>query len=245
MSKKRHKDSGINWKKVIFYYIIFGFLLYKGAIFLFTTDYLALREVSVDGFKVLSPNYIVSLAKLKPGVNLLLLDTSKIRQNIKKNPWIEDVTVKKRFFHGISIIVKERTPFCILTNSKEGVVLNSRCIVLTKNIKKFPFLETVVYKKIDFSKISLGKRIENSLVCDTIYIVRVFKENFPNLLKKVEIIEEGYMRFYLKNGLTVIMGGSKDIKDKKKFLILRKIIKTKAKYLKVLDLRYKKGIIGK
>ncbi len=245
MSKKRHKDSGINWKKVIFCYIIFGFLLYRGAIFLFTTDYLALKEVSIDGFKVLSPNYIVSLAKLKPGVNLLLLDTSKIKQNIKKNPWVEDVTVKKRFFHGISITVKERIPFCVLTNNREGVVLSNDCIVLTKNIKKFSFLEIIVYKKIDFSKISLGKRIENSLICDIIYIIKVFKENFPGLLKRAEIVEEGYIKFYLKNGLTVIMGGSKDIKDKKKFLMLRKIIKTKAKYLKVLDLRYKKGIIGK
>ncbi len=245
MSKKRHKDSGINWKKVIFYYIIFGFLLYRGAIFLFTTDYLSLREVSIDGFKVLSPNYIVSLAKLRPGTNLLLLNTSEIERNIKENPWIEDVVVKKKFFHGLSIHIKERIPFCIVTNGRDGVVLDSNCIVLTKNINKFPFLKSIIYKKIDFSKISLGKRIENSLVCDTIYIVRVFSQNFPGLLKKVEIMGEGFIRFYTKYDLIIIMGGSKDIRDKKKFLMLKKIVKTKAKYLKVLDLRYKKGIIGK
>ncbi len=244
MSGRRVK-SGINWKRIIFYYVVFGFLLYRALLFLFTTDYFALREVRIEGFKVLSPEYVVSLAGIKAGSNLLLLDTSKIKENIEKDPWVESVIIKKEFFHGLFIGIKERVPFCVLTNGKEGVVLSDKCVALTKDIRPFYFLRKIKWKKIKISEISLGKRFENRWVCGSIYIIKMFDKEFPGFLKGVQIAEEAYIKLYTKNDLTIIVSGVKDITDKEKFVMLKKIIKAKSKKLKVLDLRYKKGIIGK
>ncbi len=245
MSGRRIAKSSINWKRVIFYYIVFGFLLYRGILFLFTTDYFSLREVHIEGTKVLSPNYIVSLAKLKAGMNLLLIDTSKIKKDIKKSPWVESVIIKKKFFHKIFIKIEERVPFCILTNKKESLVLSDRCVALTRDIDRFYFLRKIIWKKLAISRISLGKRIENRWVCDSIYIMKIFDHEFPGLLKGIEIAEEAYIKLYMKNGLTIVASGLEDIRDKKKFVMLKKIVKTRSKTFKVLDLRYKKGIIGK
>ncbi len=243
--KKKYKRDRVNWKRIIFFYILFGFLLYRGALFLFTTDYLSLQKVKIDGFKVLTPSYIVEISGLKAGTNLLLINTKKIKENLLSDPWIKSAIIKKRFPHGLYIYIEERIPFCIVTDEKKGVVLSSDCIALTQNIKPFYFLRKIFWKKIDFSSIFIGKPIENKQLCDSIYIIKLFDQKFPGYLKGIEIKNGVYIKIYIKGNLTVIVGSKEDIKKREKFILLKKILERRPKGLRVLDLRYKKGIIGK
>ncbi len=242
---KRKRDNNINWVKIIFLYILFGFLIYKGALFLFTSDYFSLKNVEIDGLKTLSEKYIIDIAGLKGGENLFLIDIKGIKERLKNEPWIKSVIIKKKFPDTLFFVIQERIPYCILTNIKESVIIDSECTVLTKDIRPFSFLKKIVYNQLDLSKISLGEVINDRCLCDAIYIIKVFNDNFPGFLKRVNIKKGTYIKIYTKTGLVIIIGTIKDFTDREKFAMLKKILKTKSKYLKVLDLRYKKGIIGK
>lgn len=245
LKRKKTRRDGINWKKIIFLYVLFGFLCYKGFIFLLTTDYFLLKEVEVDGTKVLLPEYVVSISKLRGGISLFLINTNKVKDNIKKDPWIEDVVVKKYFPHTIYIFIKERVPFCILTNGKKNLVLNDEGIVLTEKADHFSFLRKIIWRNMDFPKNYLGKKIENKWIYDSIYIIKIFDKNFPGLLKGLIIDKSAYIKIFTKNGISILLGSIDDILNKEKFAMLKEILNKKTKNIKVLDLRYKKGIIGK
>ena len=241
---KRKRDS-INWAKIIFLYIFFGFLIYKGALFLFTSNYFSLKRIEIEGLKALSERYILDNSGLKGGENLFLINLKDIKKKLKSRPWIKNVIIKKKFPDTLFFVIEKRAPFCILTDTKIDVVIDSNCIVLTKNTQSFSFLKKIVYKQLDLSGVSLGKAIKDKWLCDSVYIIKVFDNNFPGFLKKVEIEKGTYVKLYTKTGLTIIIGTIRDFTNKEKFAMLKKILKTKSKYLKILDLRYKKGIIGK
>ncbi|MFZ2755638.1 MAG: FtsQ-type POTRA domain-containing protein, partial [Atopobiaceae bacterium] len=69
----------------------------------FTVD-----TVETDATQHISADAIAKLAKVDQGVTLLNVDQGAIQQNLRKNPWVESVSIEREFPDTLKIVVNER-----------------------------------------------------------------------------------------------------------------------------------------
>ncbi len=71
---------------------------------------LRLETIEVSPLQRLTRGEVLSLAGVKPGDSMLGLKLQRIVTQLCKNPWIEQVQVRRYFPHTLSISVTERAP---------------------------------------------------------------------------------------------------------------------------------------
>ena len=95
------------------------------------TTLLRLETIEVSPLTRLTRNEIVALAGVKPGDSMLGLRLQGIVEQLAKNPWIEQVQVRRFFPHTISIALTERSPKavanvgCLYYLDAKGVLFKS------------------------------------------------------------------------------------------------------------------------
>lgn len=92
-----------------------GFLgAQRAAGYVNTVDFLKVTNFTIQGAKHVDTAEVLTLAAVQPGISIVNLKTSLIRQRILTNPWIEKVSVKRRIPHTIAITVTERKPIAFV-----------------------------------------------------------------------------------------------------------------------------------
>ena len=95
------------------------------------TTLLRLESIEVTQLKRVSRDEIVTLAGIRPGDSMLGLDLATVVARLSKNPWIEQVQVRRYFPHTLSITLSERTPQavanvgCLYYLDEKGVLFKS------------------------------------------------------------------------------------------------------------------------
>jgi cell division protein FtsQ len=74
------------------------------------TTLLRLETIEVSPLKKLTRSEVVALSGVKPGDSMLGLKLKNVVAQLSKNPWIEQVQVRRFFPHTLSITLSERTP---------------------------------------------------------------------------------------------------------------------------------------
>jgi len=74
------------------------------------TTLLRLETIEVSPLTRLTREEIVALAGVKPGDSMLGLRLKKVGEGLAKNPWIEQIQVRRFFPHTLSISLTERSP---------------------------------------------------------------------------------------------------------------------------------------
>ncbi len=82
---------------------------------------LPIKNIIIKNTNYLNDDYILDLANIKYYPRYYKYSTKKIAKNIKKSPYIEDVTVKRKFFNILEITVKEKTPLFYRDSDKKIV----------------------------------------------------------------------------------------------------------------------------
>ena len=77
------------------------------------TTWLGLETIEVSPLKRLTREEVVALAGVKPGDSMLGLKLDRVVAQLSKNPWIEQVQVRRFFPHTLCISLSERTPQAI------------------------------------------------------------------------------------------------------------------------------------
>lgn len=67
-----------------------------------------INEINVTGNEKLNSDTIVSLSELQKGQNLFKFNKSKVKENIKTNPYVENVTIKRKIPNKVEIVIEER-----------------------------------------------------------------------------------------------------------------------------------------
>lgn len=142
-SVKRHKRKGSLPPKRFFGQLGFGlikiflFFLGLGALslafisgyqFLSSSSYFRLNNIVVAGVSDDFREELIKISGIKEKENLLSIESSTIRKNIERHPWIKSVSLKKEFPHtlyikaeneeAVAIVILETMSFM----DKEGIV---------------------------------------------------------------------------------------------------------------------------
>lgn len=92
---------------------------------------LRLEAIEVSPLKRVSREEIITLAGVRPGDSMLKVDLKTVVARLSKNPWLEQVQVRRYFPHTLSITVSERAPQavanvgCLYYLDEKGVLFKS------------------------------------------------------------------------------------------------------------------------
>jgi cell division protein FtsQ len=81
-------------------------------------SYFSVREIRVTGSQRLSRAQIVSIAGLKPGMNIWEIDSRSIEMKLSSHPWIRQGMVRREFPQRVLIRVEEWVPKAIVALEK-------------------------------------------------------------------------------------------------------------------------------
>ncbi len=85
------------------------------------TDTFHIEKVNVEPTAHLTQEELDKIVVLEPDATLLNVDTTKIVDELKKNPWVDSVEVHKQFPDTLEIVVSERQVFALTLIGPENV----------------------------------------------------------------------------------------------------------------------------
>ena len=100
---KRKKKIKNIIKLVTLFAIIIG-----GVVFALVSPIFNINEINVANNEQISTDTIISLSQLQIGQNLFRFNKNKVKKEIKTNPYIESVNIKRKFPNKVEITIEER-----------------------------------------------------------------------------------------------------------------------------------------
>lgn len=94
-------------KRIIKFFTLL-ILIIGGIIFALVSPIFNITDIQVNNNEQISPETIISLSKLEIGQNLFRFNKSKTIKEIKTNPYIENITIKRKIPNKVEITVEER-----------------------------------------------------------------------------------------------------------------------------------------
>ncbi len=167
MAKKKKKKTRLKLKNIFICLLVLSLLGLTGYYILM----LPINNIYIKGNNIIKESEILTLAKLDTYPSFLLTSKKEIKNNLKKNKYIESIKIKKQLGNKITIEIKEYEPLCVLKNGKillsNGAKLNN-----DYELSDIPNLVNDDY----------DKKIENDFV-------KKFSKVDKNILRQISQIE--------------------------------------------------------
>lgn len=156
VTKKQTKKSRII-KGIVKWTILFSALI-ASIIFFMMTPLFNILEVQVVNNEKISSETIISLSKITLGENIYKISSKAVKQNIKQNPYVENVEVNRKLPNKIVISVKERKTTYMLEYAEGYAYINNQGYILEISEEK---LETpiIIGYKTPQEQIKAGNRL--------------------------------------------------------------------------------------
>lgn len=109
--------------------------------------YFAVRQVRVDGVRLLNPEYVVSVAGVTTADNVVFLNLTRIEERVESIPYVRECIVTRAFPDTVVIHVEEREATATLLADNHLFEVDRECVVL-RQLKPFepytaPFITDV------------------------------------------------------------------------------------------------------
>lgn len=126
--KKTTRKSRII-KGIIKWTILLSALI-ASVIYFMMTPLFNILEVEVVNNEKIPSDTIISLSKIVLGENIYKISSKRVKQNIKQNPYIENVEVNRRLPNKIVLTVKERKVTYMLEYANSYAYINNQGYIL-------------------------------------------------------------------------------------------------------------------
>lgn len=207
--KKRKKKKV---KRIIlgFFVLIIGIIIfvYKAPIF-------NLKKIDITGLVTLTNESLQEELKYNIGQNIFTIDYSKIEKELKENPYIKEVKIRKKGINKICIdLVENNIAYYFESNGKIKSINNEGIIV--EELKSLDGRNLTKLTGIDLTEKSVGDKVseDNKLpeVLNTFYkMIEVMPEGVN--FSEINISDLNDIICYIGD-VEIILGDSSDLIDK-------------------------------
>jgi len=185
--------------------------LVVGGWWLYQSPWLRLQEVTVEGTRLLEPEYLAGVADLQ-GNSVLFPDTDGARQRLEQVPMVKSVTFERDWPRGLRIAVQERRPWGFWEAWNRRYVIDEDGFVLERVL---PDEGAAVIRDLDAAdNLEPGDRVDP----DAVGLVRQLAEAAPQrlglTLDTVEYRERDGLTVVFDDGLRVSFGDGRDFEYK-------------------------------
>lgn len=243
-NKKSNKKSGKNKKKKNIstknvkkkkmskrFKILLGIITTIVLIMLLLTSGLFnIKTIEVEGNKKISDEKIISLSSIQLYTNLFKINKKDIKEKIKENAYIENVTISSQLPSTLKIIVEERTPKYMLQFADSYVYINNQGYMLEISNEKLE-IPILIGFTTDLSNIKAGNRINIEDLKKMDMVIKIYEaarsNDLGNLITKIDISnEKNYTLVLETEGKRVYLGDCSDLNTR--ILYLKAILEKSA-----------------
>ncbi|MGG7143688.1 cell division protein FtsQ/DivIB [Clostridium nigeriense] len=217
MNTKVNKFVRKKKKKKIVKRIILGFFVFiiGIVIFIYKAPLFNLKKININGLVTITNESLQEKLKYNIGKNIFTIDYSKIEKDLKENPYINEVKIRKKGINQISIdIVENNIAYYFESNGKiksinnDGVIVEEVDSLEGRNLTKLTGLDLT--EKGVGDKITEDKKLPE--VLGTFYkMIEVMPEEF--YFSEINIFDLNDIVCYIGD-VEVILGDSSDLIDK-------------------------------
>lgn len=163
-------------------YLVFSFVYYIMT--------LPIKNIYISGNNYVSDTTIIEKANIKEYPSLIKISRRKVKKNLLKNEFIDDVKIKKKLNGTIKIEVNESKPLLYDRTNNTIVLLNGKTIQ-NNNLKvKVPSLINIVPNDIYRNLINSFKKVDYNVIMQISEI-----EYYPDIINGKTIDPD---RFFLR-----------------------------------------------
>lgn len=134
MKKKKKK---VKIKIIPFLIVILIVALLVGLYYLLSL--IPIKNIYIKGNTYLSDQTIIELAKIEDYPSFLKTTTSSMKKGLKKNPYIKNITIKKRLLGKVYIEIEEKN-MLFRNDESKLIVLEDKSEVDDNNLYQLPIL---------------------------------------------------------------------------------------------------------
>lgn len=213
--KDKIKKSAIIFMAVI----VVSIIVYLVSPFFYFSNTIVLGETS---FK---EQELIDLSKVDMEKNIYLIDTKTAQANIKKNPYINEITIKRKFPKTLVFSVSERLPAAVLPLSAGFVVIDEEGNAL-KIEQDISGLSYPMISGISITKASLGEKIPVKDQEQFSFILKMlsYSQNARLLqsISDINLKNLDNIQMTTTSGIKVLLGDGEDMNYK--MLLLNQIL---------------------
>jgi len=197
-------------------------LIIGGIIFALVSPIFNIKDIKVANNKKISEDTIISLSQLQIGQNIFRFNNNKIKKQLKTNPYIESVEVKRKIPNKVEIIVEERDRNYNVEFLNGYAYINNQGYILEISEQK---IELPILKGIstESEKIVEGNRLDKQDLnkLETVIQIMNICRNYE-LDKKVSIIDisdkNNYSIYMEEEKKTIYLGDQSNLSNKMLYL---------------------------
>lgn len=238
VSKKRLRFRRQKLIKVLGLTVAFFALLYL----LGCLPFFQVSEIAVEGTTALTVDKVISLSGIQTGDNFFYLDTWNAKKDLKQNPFVEDVKIRRMLPNKVTIVVTERKSigYIVTTDGYIQVGEDGRLLAIQQTLSNY---NLPVISGIDLSELpAIGGFIENEKLKQALEILQNCDQSLLDNIAELNVGQEYYILAYTNQKLEVRLGGLDNIEQRLQDLngILTNVVGTKIASDQILyiDMRY-------
>ena len=206
--RKKSQNKKLKVISIIILIIVCTVLLLMSSLF-------NVKNINIDGNEKLSDDKIVSLSSIQLYTNIFKFNKKEIINNIKKNAYIETVSLSRKLPNTVNITVNERKINYMLQFADSYVYINNQGYMLEISNEKVPIL---VGFTTDLSNIKAGNRINDEDLGKMNTIIKVYEmaksNNLSELISKIDISDsKNYIMELESKGKIVYLGDCSNTSD--------------------------------
>lgn len=180
--RKKKKRKKKNYLLRLLVIIAVGVGLY----FLITSELFDVDSVKIENNSYYTTEQVKDKAGVKIGENIFKLKKNNIKDKLLKDPYFENVTIRRKMPSTVVIKVSERTEEAAVPSSGKYIIIDPNGLVLRKadTEPKITIIEGLTIKKA-----KAGKPLEveeNSILTDTLGMLESMKDS-DLFFKKIDI----------------------------------------------------------
>lgn len=204
-------------KRIIKFFTLL-ILIIGGIIFALVSPIFNITDIKVNNNEQISPETIISLSKLEIGQNLFRFNKSKTIKEIKTNPYIENITIKRKIPNKVEITVEERKRDFNVEFLNGYAYINNQGYILEISEQKLD-MPVILGVSTDAEQIVAGNRLNTKdleKLETVIQIMNICKSY--ELDKKVSSIditnENNYIIYMEEEKKTIYLGDNTNLSNK-------------------------------
>ena len=204
-------------KKIIKWMTLF-LLIIGGFVFALVSPIFNIKEIQVTNNNQITTETIVSLSQLQVGQNLFRFSKRKVEKEIKTNPYIESVSIKRKLPNKIELAIEERTSSYNVEFLNGYAYINNQGYILQISEQKLE-LPTIIGITTEQEQIVEGNRLnaEDLEKIETAIEIMNICKNY-DLDKKVSTIDitnkNDYIIYMEEEKKTIHLGDESNLNNK-------------------------------
>ena len=162
MASNKKKNKRVNYKKKklrakIIKWTSFIILVFGAILLLLLSDLFNIKEINVINNNRISSEEIIKLSGIQVNENIFKFLKFKAKDNIKTNPYVESVKIRRKFNRTIEIDTEERIPTYMIKQEENYFYLNNQGNSLEQNSEK---IEAPLIEGLTTEELIPGNRLE-------------------------------------------------------------------------------------